>query len=83
MAKIENFSSSNIKMPQEGKNLINKNQYGNFEYLNNEANQYKDFFKDKNNKSHDVPTIVNKFYMNDKNTFSREINAFLYEYINS
>jgi len=67
MAKIENFSSSNIKMPQEGKNLINKNQSGNFEYLNNEANQYKDFFKDKNNKSHDVPTIVNKFYMNDKN----------------
>ena len=57
MAKIENFSSSNIKMPQEGKNLINKNQSGNFEYLNNEANQYKDFFKDKNNKSHDVPMV--------------------------
>ena len=49
------------------KNLINKNQSGNFEYLNNEANQYKDFLKDKNNKSHDIPTIVNKFYMNDKN----------------
>jgi hypothetical protein len=67
MAKIENISNSNFKMPQEGKNLINKNQSGNFEYLNNEANQYKDFLKDKNNKSHDIPTIVNKFYMNDKN----------------
>ena len=67
MAKIENISNSNFKLPQEGKNLINKNQSGNFEFLNNEANQYKDFLKEKNNKSHDVPTIVNKFYMNDKN----------------
>jgi hypothetical protein len=67
MAKIDNISSSNIKIPQEGKNLINKNQSGHFEYLNNEANQYKEFFKEKNNKSHEVPTIANKFYMNDRN----------------
>ena len=67
MAKIENISSSNFKIPQEGKNLINKNQSGNFEYLNNDAKQYKDYLKEKNNKSHDVPTITNKFYMNDKN----------------
>ena len=75
MAKIDNASSSNFKIPNEGKNLINKNQDENFDSSNNyDSNPQKNYFsdKDKNNQNLHINGHSPKFTISikDKNIVS-------------